>query len=88
LLAHAALLFQLGLMRTFAMLELIFTVCSLTQGASCHELLPVKLDDNVTIVGCMMASQIEGAKWAESIPIITSCAPRAGHPIHLQTCER
>ena len=60
------------------MLELIFTVCSLTHGANCHELLPVTLDDNVTIVGCMMASQIEGAKWADVHP---------NHYIYRATCR-
>jgi hypothetical protein len=50
------------------MLELVFTVCSIVQGATCRELQPVHLDENTMMIGCMMASQFEGAKWAETHP--------------------
>jgi hypothetical protein len=50
------------------MLELVFTVCSLVSGASCHELAPMTLQENTSMIGCMMASQVEGAKWANGHP--------------------
>ncbi len=48
------------------MLQLVFSVCSIVEGASCHELLP--LNEGTTMVGCLMASQVEGAKWAAAHP--------------------
>ena len=50
------------------MLELVFTVCSIVQGAHCHALQPVRLDENTLMIGCMIASQFEGAKWVETHP--------------------
>ena len=44
------------------MLELVFTVCSIVQGAHCHTLQPVRLEGNTMMIGCVMASQFEGAK--------------------------
>ena len=44
------------------MLELVFTVCSIVQGAHCHALQPVRLEGNTMMIGCVMASQFEGAK--------------------------
>ena len=49
------------------MLELVFTVCSIVQGAACR-LEPLALQDNTGLVGCMIASQIEGAKWIQNNP--------------------
>jgi hypothetical protein len=48
--------------------ELIFTVCSVVAGASCREANPIPLQDNVGVMGCLIASQIEGAKWTEAHP--------------------
>lgn len=45
------------------MLQLVFSVCSIVEGASCRELPPIPLNEETTMVGCLMASQIEGAKW-------------------------
>jgi hypothetical protein len=60
-------------------LELVFTVCSMVQGANCHELQPIRLEENTMMIGCMMASQFEGAKWVETHPnyylIRATCQP-------------
>lgn len=50
------------------MLELVFTVCSIVQGANCREEPPIPLEDQTIMIGCMIASQIEGAKWVEMHP--------------------
>jgi hypothetical protein len=50
------------------MLELIFTVCSIVHGAGCRDLNPMPLQENANMIACMMASQIEGAKWVQSHP--------------------
>ncbi len=61
------------------MLELVFTVCSIVQGANCHELQPIRLQENTMMVACLMATQIEGAKWVEEHPnyyvIRATCQP-------------
>ena len=49
------------------MLELVFTVCSIVQGAACL-LEPLTLQEHIGLVGCMMASQVEGAKWVQHNP--------------------
>lgn len=50
------------------MLELVFTVCSIVQGANCHEVQPIRLDENAPMMACMLATQFEGARWVESHP--------------------
>jgi hypothetical protein len=50
------------------MLQLVFSVCSIVEGAACHELAPIPLKEDTTMVGCLMASQVEGAKWVASHP--------------------
>jgi hypothetical protein len=50
------------------MLELVFTVCSVVQGAGCRQLNPMPLQENTHMIACIMASQIEGAKWVEAHP--------------------
>jgi hypothetical protein len=50
------------------MLELVFTVCSIVQGANCHKSSPIRLAENTPMIGCVMASQFEGAKWVEAHP--------------------
>lgn len=45
------------------MLELVFTVCTIVQGATCRLEPPLELEENTTLIGCLMASQVEGAKW-------------------------
>jgi hypothetical protein len=54
--------------REAAMLELVFTVCSIVQGAGCRELNPMPLQENTHMIACLMASQIEGARWVEAHP--------------------
>jgi hypothetical protein len=49
------------------MLELILTVCTIVQGASCRSE-PVMLQTNTSMTACLMASQIEGAKWLQQHP--------------------
>ncbi len=60
------------------MFELILTVCSIVAGASCHEENPIQLSENADMRGCLIASQIEGAKWVESHP---------NHYIAKYTCQ-
>lgn len=50
------------------MYELVFTVCSVVVGASCRETNPIPLQEHVGAIGCLIASQVEGAKWSESHP--------------------
>jgi hypothetical protein len=50
------------------MLELVFTVCSVVEGAKCRELPPLPLQEETIMIGCMIASQVEGAKWADTHP--------------------
>ena len=50
------------------MLELVFTVCSIVQGARCHEVQPIRLDENTLPIACMIASQQLGAKWIDEHP--------------------
>lgn len=50
------------------MLQLVVSVCSIVEAASCHELPPLPLNEGTTMVGCLMASQVEGAKWAAAHP--------------------
>ena len=47
---------------------LVLTVCSLVQGASCRTLSPMPLIEGAGLMGCMIASQIEGAKWSQAHP--------------------
>jgi len=61
-----------------AMLELVFVVCSIVEGARCRELSPIPLEPNTHVVACLMATQIEGAKWAEIHP---------NHYIQRATCR-
>ena len=49
------------------MIALILSVCSLVEGAACRELPPIPLQDT-TMMGCLMASQVEGAKWIQEHP--------------------
>ena len=60
------------------MLQLVFSVCSIVQGASCHELAPIPLREGMTMRACAMASQIEGAKWVVAHP---------NHYIQRATCR-
>lgn len=60
------------------MFELILTVCSIVAGASCHEEHPIQLYENADMRGCLIASQIEGAKWVETHP---------NHYIAKYTCQ-
>lgn len=55
-------------LREAAMLELVFTVCSVVQGAGCRDLNPMPLQENTQMIACLMASQIEGAKWTDAHP--------------------
>jgi hypothetical protein len=65
------------------MLELIFTVCSVVQGAACKELAPITLEENSLPIACVIASQIEGARWVESHPNFyiqrATCQPAGRH---------
>jgi hypothetical protein len=48
--------------------ELVLTVCSVVAGASCSQANPIQLQENVGMTGCLIASQIEGARWVETHP--------------------
>jgi hypothetical protein len=60
------------------MLELVFIVCSLVEGARCRELPPVPLLPDTHIMACLMATQIEAARWAENHP---------NHYVQKATCQ-
>ena len=60
------------------MFELVLTVCSIVVGASCSEEHPIQLSEHADMRGCLIASQIEGAKWVESHP---------NHYIAKYTCQ-
>ena len=49
------------------MLELVLTVCSVLQGAACRDLDTVPLG-NASMITCVFASQVEGAKWIAEHP--------------------
>ena len=51
-----------------AMFELVLTVCSIVAGAACREEYPIQLNPNADMRACLIASQIEGAKWVHSHP--------------------
>jgi hypothetical protein len=73
---------ELFIEQEMPVLQLIFSVCSIVEGASCHELPPIPLQENTTVIACLMASQIEGAKWVAAHPNQyiqkATCEP-AGH---------
>lgn len=48
------------------MLELILTVCTIVQGANCRT--EPLMQSQTGMVGCLIASQIEGAKWVQQNP--------------------
>ena len=50
------------------MIALILSVCSLVEGAACRELPPIPLQPSATMMECLMASQIEAAKWVGEHP--------------------
>ena len=47
---------------------LAFKVCLLAQPTACRDLPVIHLDHGVGMMGCMMASQQEGAKWRVAHP--------------------
>ena len=49
------------------MLELVLTVCSVVQGAACRDLDTIPLG-NASMITCVFASQVEGAKWVARSP--------------------
>jgi hypothetical protein len=49
------------------MVELVLTVCSLIQGAACRDLNAIPLV-NASMINCVFASQVEGAKWIVDHP--------------------
>lgn len=50
------------------MIAQILSVYSIVEGTACRELPPIPLQPNTTMIGCLMASQIEGAKWIMEHP--------------------
>ncbi len=50
------------------MLELIFVVCSVVEGANCRELSPMPLQPGTHPIACLIASQVEGANWVAAHP--------------------
>jgi len=49
-------------------IALILSVCSIVEGAACRELPPIPLEPQTTMMGCLIASQVEGAKWVVDHP--------------------
>jgi len=60
-------------------MALILSVCSIIEGAACRELPPIPLQPNTTMMGCLLASQIEGAKWISEHP---------NFYLHRATCQQ
>ena len=60
------------------MLQLIFSVCSIVEGTTCTELPPIPLQQGTSLMGCAIASQVEGAKWVATHP---------NHYIQKATCQ-
>jgi hypothetical protein len=60
------------------MYQLVLTVCSLVQGAQCRELPAIPLEASISPMTCVVASQIEGAKWISEHP---------NFYLHRMTCE-
>ncbi len=61
------------------MLEIVFVVCSLVEGAKCRELSPLPLQPDAHIIACLIATQVEGAKWSQTHPnqyiVRSTCQP-------------
>jgi hypothetical protein len=49
-------------------MALVLSVCSIIEGAACRELPPIPLQPNTSMMGCLLASQVEGAKWINEHP--------------------
>lgn len=49
-------------------LQLVFSICSILEGATCHVLPPIPLQEGTGMIGCLIASQVEGAKWVAAHP--------------------
>ncbi len=60
------------------MLEIVFVVCSLVEGAKCRELAPVPLQPDTHMMACLIATQVEAAKWSERYP---------NHYVARSTCQ-
>jgi hypothetical protein len=60
-------------------IQIVFSVCTILEGATCRELPPIPLRPEARMSDCFMASQIEGAKWAMSHP---------NFYVHRVTCQR
>jgi hypothetical protein len=67
-----------ALERSEPVISLIFSVCSIVEGGACHELAPIALNPEATMRECLIASQIEGAKWVVDHP---------NFYIHRATCQ-
>lgn len=50
------------------MIEIVISVCSIVQGATCKDVRLTYMAESVTPQQCMMYGQIEIAKWAEGHP--------------------
>ena len=50
------------------MIQLVFTVCSLVQGARCYPVEPIVLREEVTMFGCIIGGMQEAAKYAMNHP--------------------
>ena len=49
------------------MIELVLTVCTVVQGANCRNE-PIPFQGSAGMVECLMASQVEAARWIEHNP--------------------
>lgn len=50
------------------MIEIVVSVCSIVQGATCKDVRLTYMAESVSPMECMMKGQVEMAKWAESHP--------------------
>ncbi len=60
-------------------LQLVFVVCSLLEGGgACRALPPIVLQEDTTLIGCVIASQVEAARYVAAHP---------NHQVVRATCE-
>lgn len=50
------------------MIEIVVSVCSIVQGATCKDVRLTYMAESVSPMECMMKGQVEMAKWQEGHP--------------------
>ena len=50
------------------MIQLVLTICSILVGGKCYTDTPIPLQEGTGMIGCIIAGQVEGAKYTEAHP--------------------